>query len=202
MPLNADAGATQVLLLSLESCLFRLPMQHSTLIGAPCVRRREAAVQKLFRWLAVSLLAFCILYLVAARLGGKPQQSRPATAAALATERRTLSFAAQRSPEHAGMAASAGRSLLQGWAGGGDATLTTPQKGVRAALFLWVSLINLLAVSTMWAVAADTFSSDAGEPFCVRWHMVLPATMAARFTLRSAAMLNPHLLPALPAETP
>jgi hypothetical protein len=36
--------------------------------------------------------------------------------------------------------------------------LGAPQRAVRVALFLWMSLLNLVAVSAMWARAADVFA--------------------------------------------
>lgn len=36
------------------------------------------------------------------------------------------------------------------------------QRVVRAAFFLWVSVVNLVGLSTMWARMADVFGSDAG----------------------------------------
>ena len=146
-------------------------------------------MQKLFRWLAISLLAFGGLYLVAAVQGAIQRRPWPSPMAAEAIERRTLSFAAN---SRAASATSAGRSLLQGWAGGGDPLLTAVQRGVRAALFLWVSLINLLAVSTMWAVAADTFSSDAGEAvFDLRCTSCWAAALPLRL-LCSVFLLQSH----------
>ena len=44
----------------------------------------------------------------------------------------------------------------------GDPGLTAVQRAVRMAFFLWVSLLNLLLMSAMWARVADVFSSDAG----------------------------------------
>ncbi len=35
------------------------------------------------------------------------------------------------------------------------------QKLVRAAFFLWLSVLNLMCLSTLWARAADLFSSEA-----------------------------------------
>jgi hypothetical protein len=39
--------------------------------------------------------------------------------------------------------------------------LATPQQAVRAAFYLWVSAANLVAVSTMWARAADACETSA-----------------------------------------
>lgn len=39
--------------------------------------------------------------------------------------------------------------------------LGSPQQAVRAAFYLWVSAANLVAVSTMWARAADAFDTNA-----------------------------------------
>ena len=36
------------------------------------------------------------------------------------------------------------------------------QRVVRAAFFLWVSVVNLVGLSTMWARMADVFGSEAG----------------------------------------
>ena len=126
----------------------------------PACTCREAAVRKLYRWLAVSLLAFFFLYLVSGLYG--PATAHPLPEAA----GRRLATADRGTTERSGQAKSLGRSLLAARRGdGGDPGLTTAQRAVRAALFLSVSLINLLAVSTMWARAADVFSSDAGAAF-------------------------------------
>ena len=45
----------------------------------------------------------------------------------------------------------------------GDPNLTRGQKAVRAAFYLWLSLLNLLATSTLWARAADVFDSSAAS---------------------------------------
>jgi hypothetical protein len=39
--------------------------------------------------------------------------------------------------------------------------LGSPQQAVGAAFYLWVSAANLVAVSTMWARAADAFDTSA-----------------------------------------
>jgi len=118
-------------------------------------------VRKLYRWLAVALLAFFFLYLVPGLYGSATARPPPGLQAAA---RRSLSASDPGATERGGHAEILGRSLLAvGWGGGGDPGLTAAQRAVRAALFLSVSLINLLAVSTMWARAADVFSSDAGE---------------------------------------
>lgn len=44
---------------------------------------------------------------------------------------------------------------------GFDQLLGSPQQVVRAAFYLWVSAANLVAVSTMWARAADAFDAGA-----------------------------------------
>lgn len=36
------------------------------------------------------------------------------------------------------------------------------QRFVRVAFFLWVSVVNLVGLSTMWARMADVFGSEAG----------------------------------------
>ena len=129
---------------------------------------REAAVRKLYRWLAIWLLAFFILYLASALYG--PASARPALTAAHETARRRLAAADHpATPELDSSVRTLRRSLLlERRADGGDLGLTAAQRVVRAALFLSVSLINLLAVSTMWARAADVFSSDAGETALAR----------------------------------
>ena len=45
----------------------------------------------------------------------------------------------------------------------GDPNLTRAQKAVRVAFYLWLSLLNLLATSTLWARAADAFDSNAAS---------------------------------------
>ena len=125
------------------------------------VRRRERAVRKLYRWLAFSLLGFFFLYLVSALHG--PAAAQHASTIARETARRALSAVDHGSSDRGSLGSGFNRSLLGGWGDGGDAGLTAAQRSTRAALFLSVSLINLLAVSTMWARAADVFSSDAGE---------------------------------------
>ncbi len=46
--------------------------------------------------------------------------------------------------------------------GGALVQLTGAQRAVRAAFYMWVSLMNLVSVSAMWARAADVFSAEAG----------------------------------------
>lgn len=43
----------------------------------------------------------------------------------------------------------------------GAAELTWPQAVVRVSFFLWASLLNLVAVSSLWARSADVFSPEA-----------------------------------------
>lgn len=64
----------------------------------------------------------------------------------------------------------------------GNARLTASARAVRIAFYLWLSLVNLLATSTLWARAADAFDSNAaarlfgflgagatlGEPCCYK----------------------------------
>lgn len=45
----------------------------------------------------------------------------------------------------------------------GDPSLTRAQRAVRIAFYLWLSLLNLLATSTLWARAADAFDSSAAS---------------------------------------
>ena len=46
--------------------------------------------------------------------------------------------------------------------------LRSPQQAVRAAFYLWVSAANLVAVSTMWARAADAFDTSAAARWASR----------------------------------
>ena len=43
--------------------------------------------------------------------------------------------------------------------------LGSPQQAVRAAFYLWVSAANLVAVSTMWARAADAFDTSTAARY-------------------------------------
>lgn len=45
----------------------------------------------------------------------------------------------------------------------GDPNLTTSQRAVRIGIYLWLSLLNLVATSTLWATAADAFDSNAAK---------------------------------------
>lgn len=45
----------------------------------------------------------------------------------------------------------------------GDPSLTPPQRAVRIGFYLWLSLLNLVATSTLWARAADAFDSHAAK---------------------------------------
>lgn len=45
----------------------------------------------------------------------------------------------------------------------GDPSLTQPQRAVRIGFYLWLSLVNLVATSTLWARAADAFDSHAAK---------------------------------------
>lgn len=67
-------------------------------------------------------------------------------------------YVALGSPAAAGIAASSGRHL----AGAPGANQLAPaQAAVRVCFFLWVSLLNLVAVSSLWARSADVFSPEA-----------------------------------------
>lgn len=61
-------------------------------------------------------------------------------------------------PAAAGIAASSRRRL---GAAPGAVPLAPAQAAVRACFFLWVSLLNLVAVSSLWARSADVFSPEA-----------------------------------------
>lgn len=43
----------------------------------------------------------------------------------------------------------------------GSPELTSAARSVRIAFYLWLTLVNLLATSTLWARAADAFDSNA-----------------------------------------
>lgn len=43
----------------------------------------------------------------------------------------------------------------------GSSDLTSSAQAVRIAFYLWLTLVNLLATSTLWARAADAFDSNA-----------------------------------------
>jgi hypothetical protein len=58
------------------------------------------------------------------------------------------------------------RQLLLASAAAGASQLTGAQAAVRVCFFLWVSLLNLVGVSTLWARSADVFSPEsAGRLF-------------------------------------
>ena len=58
------------------------------------------------------------------------------------------------------------RQLLLAAAAAGASQLTGAQAAVRVCFFLWVSLLNLVGVSTLWARSADAFSPEsAGRLF-------------------------------------
>lgn len=40
--------------------------------------------------------------------------------------------------------------------------MTWQQRAVRAAFYLWVSLLNLVGMATLWARASDVFTPEAG----------------------------------------
>ncbi|BDA46374.1 hypothetical protein COCOBI_08-4660 [Coccomyxa sp. Obi] len=61
-----------------------------------------------------------------------------------------------------GVQALTGRSLQHRSVRIGDSSLSTPQRVVRMAFFLWLSVVNLVGLSTMWARMADVFGSEAG----------------------------------------
>lgn len=44
----------------------------------------------------------------------------------------------------------------------GDPTLTRPQRRLRATFYVWVNVMNLVGISSLWAKTADAFSPDAG----------------------------------------
>lgn len=43
----------------------------------------------------------------------------------------------------------------------GDPTKTRPQKAVRVAFYIWLSMLNLISTSLLWARMADSFDSAA-----------------------------------------
>lgn len=98
--------------------------------------------------------AFLLLYLAvgnpvpAAHLYGNTHPP-PASVAALPTDDPQAAAEQQRQDR---------RELL---AVLGAVQLTRPQAAVRVAFFLWVSLLNLVAVASLWARSADVFSPEA-----------------------------------------
>jgi len=44
----------------------------------------------------------------------------------------------------------------------GDATLTKHQRLLRASFYVWVNVMNLVGISSLWAKCADAFSPEAG----------------------------------------
>ncbi|KAI3438810.1 hypothetical protein D9Q98_001227 [Chlorella vulgaris] len=115
---------------------------------------RERGLQLLLRALGLSILAFLLLYLAvgnpvpAAHLYGNTHPP-PASVAALPTDDPQAAAEQQRQDR---------RELL---AVLGAVQLTRPQAAVRVAFFLWVSLLNLVAVASLWARSADVFSPEA-----------------------------------------
>jgi hypothetical protein len=89
----------------------------------------------------------------------------------------------------------------------GAVPMTSAQTAVRVAFYLAVSLLNLVAVSTLWARSADIFSPaaasrlfgllGAGATLGQLLGSVLAAPLAAMPLLRSAG--GPSLLPLLAA---
>ncbi|KAK9817839.1 hypothetical protein WJX72_002918 [[Myrmecia] bisecta] len=111
---------------------------------------RERAVQQLFRLFALSMIGFFLLYLWQSPVPGASSlihapggQSTPGWATGARMLRRELL-----------------QDPLRG-VRGGDRMLTSAQRAVRVAFFLYMSLLNLIALSTMWARMADVFTSDA-----------------------------------------
>ncbi|KAA6417728.1 MAG: hypothetical protein FRX49_12314 [Trebouxia sp. A1-2] len=156
LPIRDEAGLTlgTDLFPTLFNCSFILTIIATPVAAAflsrPAVRRSRS-VRQLFTLFAFSILAFFVLY-HAASWHPTPvkaaediyrqlqQQSVPSFISKSATNTNTASQAKT-----------------------GDPNLTRGQKAVRAAFYLWLSLLNLLATSTLWARAADVFDSSAAS---------------------------------------
>lgn len=44
----------------------------------------------------------------------------------------------------------------------GDTVLTGSQRTLRASFYVWVNVMNLVGISSLWARCADVFTPDAG----------------------------------------
>eukprot|EP00887_Chlorella_sp_A99_P000869 scaffold5.g869.t1 len=147
---------------------------------------RERGVQQLYRFLSATVLAFFLLYMAAASASAAPGSllATSATATAAAAEAASVAerdaaaslldrhhlhllqsgAAAAFSEKEAGKgSATRGPPGVEAAATGapGKAALSPAGKAVRAAFFLWVSLLNMVALSMMWAKAADVFPPEA-----------------------------------------
>ncbi|KAK9906792.1 hypothetical protein WJX75_008123 [Coccomyxa subellipsoidea] len=96
----------------------------------------DKAVHQLYWLLALSLLGFYIAY-----------QATPTHAEPHSHGQQERAF---------------NKSLQERSVRSGDSSLSTAQRFVRVAFFLWVSVVNLVGLSTMWARMADVFGSEAG----------------------------------------
>lgn len=65
-------------------------------------------------------------------------------------------------PAYAAGAGKRSRQLLQRDIRAGDSSKTWGQKAVRVCFYVWLSVINLIGASVLWARMADVFNSQAG----------------------------------------
>ncbi|KAL4425483.1 hypothetical protein ABPG75_009499 [Micractinium tetrahymenae] len=145
LPLRDEAGVSlgtdklpRLFVGSLFLTFVATPLASAFLSRSPA---KDCGLQLLFRCLSLSILGFLVLY---AAVGNPAAKTSPAGADA--------------APGAALAAASNQRRLA---VAPGAAQLTPAQSAVRVCFFLWVSLLNLVAVSTLWARSADVFSPEA-----------------------------------------
>lgn len=157
LPLRDEAGLAlgTDLFPTLFSCSFVLTLVATPLASAFSSRpntSRSRAAQQLFSLFALSLLAFFLLYHAVSTQ--QPQQQ-------IFSETDHANRQLQQQDLSQLHSNSTAQSTTQTQAKTGDPNLSGAQKAVRIGFYLWLSLLNLLATSTLWARAADAFDSSA-----------------------------------------
>lgn len=156
LPLRDEAGLTlgTDLFPTLFNCSFILTIVATPIVSAflsrPAVRR-SCSIRQLFSLFAFSILAFFVLYHAAS---WHPTSVKTAEDIHRQLQQQTAPNLTSKSATYPDAANQAKT---------GDPNLTRGQKAVRIAFYLWLSLLNLLATSTLWARAADVFDSSAAS---------------------------------------
>ncbi|GAB4816937.1 hypothetical protein N2152v2_003983 [Parachlorella kessleri] len=188
LPLRDEAGVSlgtanlpKLFAASLVLTLLATPLAAFFLNRHPV---KERGLQQLYRFLALVVLVFAALYCVT----GAPTAARDlgSTSSNTALDPLLTPVTAAKGSKSSGAAATGHAAAADGvisssrrrrlqqaqQASGGRpstgapvppsaAALSRPQQAVRVAFFLAVSLLNLVAVSSWWARAADVFTAEA-----------------------------------------
>ncbi|CAL5227576.1 g10572 [Coccomyxa viridis] len=170
LPIRDEAGvALGTEVLPVLFCLSLLVTLIATPLAAEFLLRsdvpRERALRQLFTLFAGSFVVFFVAYAVFTHA---PAGSDLAAREGSWTSSKELGKGAGSHPVgRRGVAdTQAGRTLLSEGSNHEHATsqaLTHAQVLVRAAFFLWLTVVNLVALSAVWARLADVFGSGASK---------------------------------------